>query len=82
MTLFSNLVRKMPKDRLVLGAIDCQKVFIRAIEEKAQKKIIGTKETKRAKRVKKIRNNIITTNTLLISYYLYLYSLIYRIFLI
>lgn len=67
--------------RLVAGVIDHQEVFVKTIKEGAQEETIGIKKTReigRAERARKTEKNIVTTNILMISYYLCLYSLVYR----
>lgn len=68
MTLLSRLVCKTPKIRLIPKAINYQKVFIKTVEKRAQEEITDTRKIKRTKKAKKIGENIITINILLISY--------------
>lgn len=70
--MFSTLVCKTPWNKLVLKATNYQKVFIKIVEKGDKEKIINARKTEKIKKAKKIEENTITTNILLISYFLYL----------
>lgn len=60
---------------MVSQAINHQEVFVKVIEKETY---IEITHIKRVEAAKKTRQDIVITNTLLISYYLYLYISIHR----
>lgn len=69
--LLFRLVCGTPRVGLIPGVTNHQEVPVRAIKEGAQR---GNTSTRRVERAKKTRRGIVTINTQLICYYLYLYN--------